>query len=784
MLKKETLKQAIDAIAARDPEIGYSLTELFGTGRIDTDDEEQHDIPGGHYCFRFNGRRVPVKRINYFIEGAAAVEQSLLIQYGEMARKQALGSSPEPVDYTRAGQSIRIAGLMRLVCHEIERAYGRLGIEPDGGPHRRRGRVDSEADARRLLAELHHETPKEDLPSVADDPRVLFSGAVNADTPAFFVSFPYTLNALMQVADMDLTFFSVRFILRCLCNGTAQNLFACLVDGAIAGLVYLRYAQKAMYTGLEIKYITSASDARADRVWKHPAHRGVGTFLVAGVWLLWKNMMPHVQEIFLDAEIQTLGFYEEIGFEKRRPYVYVLARPDGYLLNALAVMVDRSRSMRDTVIHEIQGLIRTRVRLLAHRKAGDRRRDRALAFIKLCLLSRTQPQLAHSAATWLLKRQARIPEAGQLLQWAVRHGRIRLVDTVPPLLDPLLVFKNAEMQQHLQGIFHLESAHRLKAIDTILDDAVLSGKWVAVNGRTALKEELVWVHTPEHIARIAATAGRPIVSIDVDTQTTKGSYAAACLAVGGVFSLLDAILSTSSQRGFAAVRPPGHHAEPNKAMGFCLFNNTALGACYLKHAGGLKRVMIVDIDAHHGNGTQAAFFNCNDVLFISLHQFPCYPGSGNFSEIGNGPGEGYSVNVPLDRGMGDREFVQVIARLVDPLASAFEPQMILVSCGFDLYQHDRLAGLNGTPGGYAVLTHLLCRMADRVCGGRIAFIMEGGYSVQGIRACGLSVIQELCGIPTGARAQLDKMLGVSPAPFPALQKAIAIHRKYWSILNG
>jgi acetoin utilization deacetylase AcuC-like enzyme len=192
--------------------------------------------------------------------------------------------------------------------------------------------------------------------------------------------------------------------------------------------------------------------------------------------------------------------------------------------------------------------------------------------------------------------------------------------------------------------------------------------------------------------------------------------------------------------------------------------------------------MIVDIDAHHGNGTQAAFVQSREVLFVSLHQFPCYPGTGNFGEVGQGPGEGYSVNVPLDKGMGDGEFAQVIQRLADPLARAYEPDMLLVSCGFDLYQHDRLAGLNGTPAGYAVLTRQLCRIADTVCGGRIAFIMEGGYSVQGIRECGRSVIHELCGLPSVEAERLEQSIA-STSPFGALQKSIAVHTKYWSILR-
>ena len=298
----------------------------------------------------------------------------------------------------------------------------------------------------------------------------------------------------------------------------------------------------------------------------------------------------------------------------------------------------------------------------------------------------------------------------------------------------------------------------------------LAGKWWEIAGRKALDEELAWVHGADYIAGVAATADKPLHCFDLDTQATKGSYAAAKLAVGGIFSLLDAMYADGPRRGFAAVRPPGHHAEPEKAMGFCLFNNVALGASYLKHTRGFRRIMIVDIDAHHGNGTQAAFYHSPEVLFVSMHQFPCYPGSGNLSEVGQGAGEGYTVNVPLQKGMGDREFVQVTDRMVRPLAYAYHPEAILVSLGFDLYQQDRLAGLQGTPQGYGMLTHLLCRIAGEVCGGFIIFVMEGGYSIQGIRECGSSVIRELCGMPTFEINQLHKLLSESTQPFASFTR--------------
>jgi acetoin utilization deacetylase AcuC-like enzyme len=772
MLKRETIKQAIDAIAARDAEIGYSLAELFGTGRIDVPAETHPTADPQLFYFTFDRQRVMVDKNSLFSEGLAAVEQPLLVKYGELAKKLALSVSDGKSGYATAGQTIREAGLTLLLRHELEQAIGQPETQDSAAKEK----------VREVLDRLRGDGAEEALPRTEDDPRVLFHGAVNANDPALFMTLPYTREALMQVGDLQLPFFSVRFVLRCLRNGTAPYLFACIVDGAIAGLIYLRLKSALFHKALEIKYIASVQHPPDDVLKARPVHRGVGTFLVAGTWLLWKHYYPGGREILLDSEIQASSFYESIGFEKRRPYVYSLKRPAGRLTYALAVMVDRSRIVPPTVLEEMAAVIQDQLRLLARIKPMDPRREIALHFLKLCLLSRSRPDLARSAAQGLLKYKRRIAEAASLLELATAHGRITLVDVRPAATRPLLVFKDSAMHSHLQGIFHLESANRLKAMDEVLAVEALSGCWTALAARPAEKEELAWVHTPDHIARIAATAGKQLYAIDLDTQTTSASYDVACLAVGGIFNLLDAIMAGPSRRGFAAVRPPGHHAEPGKAMGFCLFNNAALAACYLKHAHGAKRVMIVDIDAHHGNGTQAAFDQSREVLFFSMHQFPCYPGTGNYGEVGQGPGEGYSVNVPLDKGMGDIEFGRVIQRLVEPLARAYEPDMILVSCGFDLYQHDRLAGLNGTPAGYAMLTRQLCRTADAVCGGRIAFLMEGGYSIQGIRECGRSVIHELCGLPSPEADRLEKMV-VSSAPFAALQKSIAIHTKYWPSLK-
>jgi acetoin utilization deacetylase AcuC-like enzyme len=347
----------------------------------------------------------------------------------------------------------------------------------------------------------------------------------------------------------------------------------------------------------------------------------------------------------------------------------------------------------------------------------------------------------------------------------------------------ILIVRDERYALHLEGVPHLESPKRFKAMNAALSDPSLRGRWREVPAREADREELGWVHTVDHIDRVAQSAGKRLTSFDFDTQATSRSYDVARLCVGGVFCLVDEIWKDQNRRGFACVRPPGHHAEPDKAMGFCLFNNVALGAEYLKRAYSVRKVMIVDMDLHHGNGTQKAFYERDDVLFVSMHHFPSYPGTGNFGEVGSGHGEGYTVNIPLPKGLGDVDFARVIYFVVNPLAQAYHPEIILVSCGFDLYLHDRLGAMRVTPEGYGLITFFLLAIAEKVCCGRIAFVMEGGYSLRGIRECGLRVIQELCENSSVDPKSIDRVVGSSPKKVGAITKVREIHKKYWSIFR-
>ncbi len=350
-------------------------------------------------------------------------------------------------------------------------------------------------------------------------------------------------------------------------------------------------------------------------------------------------------------------------------------------------------------------------------------------------------------------------------------------------MQSVLVTNDERFMGHLEGVPHLETPKRIKTFQEVLADPSIQGRWCESPPRMASKKELALIHTSDHIDRIAGTSGRKLTTFDIDTQATEKSYGVARLAAGGVFNLLDQIWTGPARRGFACVRPPGHHAEPNKAMGFCLFNNVALGARYLQKKYAVRKIMIVDIDVHHGNGTQSAFYESSEVLYISTHQFPFYPGTGNYGEVGEGKGEGFTVNVPIGKGHGDRLFSRAVHFVVSRLTEAYEPEIILVSCGFDLYMYDRFGGMFVTPDGYALMTSILIEIAEKYCQGRIAFVMEGGYSLRGIRECGLRVMQELCGVPTSTRERVEKIALRSAKGVDQLKKVIEIQKNYWKIFS-
>ncbi len=314
----------------------------------------------------------------------------------------------------------------------------------------------------------------------------------------------------------------------------------------------------------------------------------------------------------------------------------------------------------------------------------------------------------------------------------------------------------------------------------MLDGADMAERLVTIPPRAATHAELAWIHSESHIKRIAATDGKPHSSLDPDTQTTAQSYEAAKTAVGGLFSLIDKIFDDTVRNGFALVRPPGHHAERDRAMGFCLFNNVALAARYAMSAYSAEKVLIVDWDLHHGNATQNSFYRDPAVLYFSSHQFPHYPGSGNLTEVGRGEGKGYTVNVPLWPGHGDAEFFQIFRQILFPVAKAFEPDFILVSAGFDTYVDDPLGGMNVTPRGYAALTRIMMDLARTCCSERLAITLEGGYHLAGLQESVKAVLKELVHesiLTEGDTESFEK----SPPP-AIIEEVVKVQRSYWPCL--
>jgi acetoin utilization deacetylase AcuC-like enzyme len=250
--------------------------------------------------------------------------------------------------------------------------------------------------------------------------------------------------------------------------------------------------------------------------------------------------------------------------------------------------------------------------------------------------------------------------------------------------------------------------------------------WQAIAAREATSDELELVHDARFVEALDALRGKTGF-LDPDTYVSPHSIEAARRAAGGLVALVDAMIETA-QPGVALLRPPGHHARPGRAMGFCLLNNVAVAAAHARKSG-IARVAIVDWDVHHGNGTQEAFYDDPSVLYVSTHQFPFYPGTGAVGETGEGEGKGYTINIPLRAGEGDGEYRAAFDRIVSPALEAFAPELILVSAGFDAAARDPLAEMNVSAEGFAYMARALAEQAKRTAKGRIAMVLEGGYDL-------------------------------------------------------
>ena len=289
--------------------------------------------------------------------------------------------------------------------------------------------------------------------------------------------------------------------------------------------------------------------------------------------------------------------------------------------------------------------------------------------------------------------------------------------------------------EHDMGPGHPESPDRLRAIVHRLNSTGVLGRLVQINPTPASDEWITQVHTRSYVEALkqrAPTSGR--VSLDPDTSMSPGTLAAAYLAAGGALAAADAVMAGSIDQAFCAGRPPGHHAERDRAMGFCLFNNVAIAARYLQRRHAVARVLIVDWDVHHGNGTQHIFENDASVLFFSTHQYPYYPGTGRATETGEGQGTGTTINVPMEAGEGNATYREVFQKVLMPAADSFRPDFVIISAGFDAHKDDPLAGMELTEEGYADLTRIVLSIAKRHSQGRLLSCLEGGYHLDALSA--------------------------------------------------
>ncbi len=307
---------------------------------------------------------------------------------------------------------------------------------------------------------------------------------------------------------------------------------------------------------------------------------------------------------------------------------------------------------------------------------------------------------------------------------------------------------------------HVENARRLQAIMSHLEETGLRERLEPIEPRAASVAELALVHDRQHIEHVSAVAQGGGGWLDADTVVSAGSYEAARYAAGGAIAATEAVITGRVASAFALVRPPGHHATPRQAMGFCLFNNIAVAARYALGQN-VGRIAIIDFDVHHGNGTAASFYGSPQVLYISTHQSPHYPGTGAVLETGSGAAEGTTVNIPLPAGCGDDQYLAVFERIIVPVTRRFEPRLILVSAGYDPHWADGLALMQVTVTGFARMVGIVRELAEECCRGRLAICLEGGYHLPALACSVRATLDVLLG-----NSRIEDPLGQSPYRLP------------------
>jgi acetoin utilization deacetylase AcuC-like enzyme len=318
----------------------------------------------------------------------------------------------------------------------------------------------------------------------------------------------------------------------------------------------------------------------------------------------------------------------------------------------------------------------------------------------------------------------------------------------------------------------------------MIDRNNLINKLSPIPARLATLEEVELCHSPDYIDRVMDTAGEELRYLDPDTVTSEDSCKVAFLAAGSSIEAVNRVVSADIENAFALIRPPGHHAERNRQMGFCIFNNPALAAAYALRFLGLTRILIVDWDVHHCNGTQHIFESTDEVLVFSTHRSPFFPGTGTLDKIGKGKGLGYSINVPLTPLKSDRDFIEIYREILFPVALEYKPQLILLSAGFDIHYDDPIGGMKVTESGFAYLTSIILEIADSVCGGKVVAILEGGYDLGALRKSVKAVLETLCGeFNEAVKSDIDAK-SPDPSTVEIIQEVKNNYKKFWGSLNN
>ena len=310
------------------------------------------------------------------------------------------------------------------------------------------------------------------------------------------------------------------------------------------------------------------------------------------------------------------------------------------------------------------------------------------------------------------------------------------------------IVEDPRYRDHVGPAGHPERPERLLAVGDAI--AARGDSLQHLAPRAATPDEILRVHDPSHLAALERAAQQAPVRLDPDTYLGTNSLEVAQLAAGGAVDLVRAVCRRDLDTGLAAIRPPGHHAERDRAMGFCLLNNVAIAARAAQAEEGVDKILILDWDVHHGNGTQHSFEEDPSILYASTHQFPFYPGTGDFGEAGRGRGLGTTVNVPLPAGCGDAEYTAVAQRVLAPVARSYRPDLIVVSCGFDAHRDDPLAAMQLSGEGFRILSRVVRGLAEELCGGRLVLLLEGGYALSGLREGTSAVLDVLLDPDPGA----------------------------------